>query len=176
TRFSRDWSSDVCSSDLLGADAARHARAKTGGVRLQRPARHRHPGGNHCRRQVPPRTPARARKLHGPPVVLSKMPVTQRSTTVRNDSRLPHGAIFRGEKLEASGVAALVAALEVRDLVSRDERDAIYQLNWRFRDFARGAEIIRDRSRPTESCLVSAGYAVRAGYLRSGQRQLTSVL
>ncbi|HET9902075.1 MAG TPA: Crp/Fnr family transcriptional regulator [Xanthobacteraceae bacterium] len=102
--------------------------------------------------------------------------MTQRSTTVRNDSRLPHGAIFRGEKLEASGVAALVAALEVRDLLSRDERDAIYQLNWRFRDFARGAEIIRDRSRPTESCLVSAGYAVRAGYLRSGQRQLTSVL
>src|SRR5690606_29829804 len=32
TRFSRDWSSDVCSSDLVGADGARRGVLRVGGT------------------------------------------------------------------------------------------------------------------------------------------------
>lgn len=46
---------------------------------------------------------------------------------------------------------------------------------WRSRDFARGTEIVADRSRPTESCLLTSGLAARAVLLRNGSRQLTAV-
>jgi CRP-like cAMP-binding protein len=69
----------------------------------------------------------------------------------------------------------LIAALEARDQLSDEEKQALERLPWRFKDYTRGSEIIRDRSHPTESCLVTEGFAVRAGYLRSGQRQLTAV-
>jgi CRP-like cAMP-binding protein len=78
--------------------------------------------------------------------------------------------------LEDSGISSLIASLENRDHLSAEEKAALEALNWRFRDFPRGTEIIRDRSRPAESCLIVQGYGVRAGYLRSGQRQLTALL
>lgn len=78
--------------------------------------------------------------------------------------------------MEDSGISSLIASLENRDRLSAEEKAALEALNWRFRDFPRGTEIIRDRSRPAESCLIVQGFAVRAGYLRSGQRQLTALL
>jgi CRP-like cAMP-binding protein len=77
--------------------------------------------------------------------------------------------------VEGSGIAALITALEARDQLAEDEKQALESLPWRFKDYARGSEMIRDRSRPAESCLIVDGFAVRAGYLRSGQRQLTAV-
>lgn len=98
------------------------------------------------------------------------------NTRLRTDSRFPPGPMDGGSRLHDSGIATLLASLENRDQLSGEEREALERLNWRFRDFSRGTEIIRDRSRPAESCLIVSGFGVRAGYLRSGQRQLTAVL
>lgn len=73
------------------------------------------------------------------------------------------------------GLAALVASLEKRDTLSTDEKEMLYGLGWRARDYGRGAEIVPDRSRPSESCLLVSGLASRAVLLRNGSRQLTAV-
>lgn len=73
------------------------------------------------------------------------------------------------------GIAALIASLERRDRLSDNEKTALYSLGWRVRDFARGSELIPDRSRPTESCLLVSGLAARSVILRNGSRQLTAV-
>ena len=91
------------------------------------------------------------------------------------DSQRSVGERNGGAGLAESHIAALVAALERRDHVSAEERSALEKLGWRLKDYARGAEIIRDRSRPFESCLLVDGYASRVGYLRSGRRQLTAI-
>lgn len=72
-------------------------------------------------------------------------------------------------------VAPLVAVLEQHDHVSDQEKDALRNLGWRQRDFARGSEIVADRSRPTESCLLVSGFAARAVILHNGSRQITAV-
>lgn len=73
------------------------------------------------------------------------------------------------------GVAALIAGLERRDAVSAAEKEALHRLGWRLRDYPRGAEIIPDRSRPTESCLLVGGLAGRSVLLLNGTRQLTAL-
>ena len=91
------------------------------------------------------------------------------------DSQRSVGERNGGAGLAESHIAALFASLEQRDHVSAEERTALEKLGWRFKDYPRGAEIIRDRSRPFESCLLLDGYAARVGYLRSGRRQLTAI-
>jgi CRP-like cAMP-binding protein len=76
---------------------------------------------------------------------------------------------------KVAGVAALIAALEQRDVVSDREKEALNRLSWRARDYPRGAEIVADRSRPSESCLLTAGLAGRSVLLRNGTRQLTAL-
>ncbi len=73
------------------------------------------------------------------------------------------------------GVAALIAALEARDALPEREKQALLNLGWRPREFPRGAEIIPDRSRPTESCLLASGLAARSIILLNGSRQITAV-
>jgi len=80
-----------------------------------------------------------------------------------------------GAVLADSHIAALLASLERRDQISAEEKNALDRMGWRFKDYPRGAEIIHDRSRPFESCLLIDGYGSRVGYLRSGRRQLTAI-
>jgi CRP-like cAMP-binding protein len=96
----------------------------------------------------------------------------------------PEGAIpafisggWRREGILESNIAtaSLVAVLRQRDQVSEEEEGTLAGLGWRMRDFARGAEIVPDRSRPSESCLLVAGLAARAVILRNGSRQITAV-
>jgi hypothetical protein len=82
---------------------------------------------------------------------------------------------YGGAGLAESHIAALIASLERRDHISAGEVYALEKLGWRFKDYTRGTEIIHDRSRPFESCLLIGGYAARVGYLRSGRRQLTAI-
>lgn len=91
------------------------------------------------------------------------------------DSRHSGGRQDGGVGLAESTIAALLASLERRDTISAEEREALCKLGWRFKEYARGSEIIHDRSRPFESCLLTEGYAARVGYLRSGRRQLTAI-
>jgi CRP-like cAMP-binding protein len=91
------------------------------------------------------------------------------------DSRRSGGERYGGAGLAESHIAALLASLERRDHVSAEERVALEKLGWRFKDCARSTEIIHDRSRPFESCLLIDGYAARVGYLRSGRRQLSAI-
>ena len=81
------------------------------------------------------------------------------------------------EYLLANGddLAALLAVLDRRDHVPAQEREALVRLGWRVRNFSRGAEIVADRARLTESCLLLDGFAARCGYLRSGSRQFTAM-
>ena len=74
-----------------------------------------------------------------------------------------------------NAVAPLLAALEQHGQLSAQETEAIRHLGWRLRDFARGSEIVADRSRPTESCLLVSGFAARAVILHNGSRQITAV-
>ena len=91
------------------------------------------------------------------------------------DSVRSGGERYGGTGLAESHIAALLASLERRDQVSAEERNALEKLGWRFKDYPRGSEIIHDRSRPFESCLLLDGYAARVGYLKSGRRQLTAI-
>ena len=91
------------------------------------------------------------------------------------DSQRSAGERIGGAGLAETQIGALLASLEQRDHVSAEERTALERLGWRFKDYARGSEIIRDRSRPFESCLLVEGYGARVGYLRSGRRQLTAI-
>src|SRR5690606_28312697 len=70
TRFSRDWSSDVCSSDLSWSRAARPARRRDGGPPRCRglrappplPRRRRSTGGRFARRATPTGSARRSRR------------------------------------------------------------------------------------------------------------------
>ncbi len=86
------------------------------------------------------------------------------------------GGIVREAILESdNAAAALVATLKKRDHLADNEERALRDLGWRVRRFSRGTEIVPDRSRATESCLTTDGFAARAVFLRNGSRQLTAV-
>jgi len=72
-------------------------------------------------------------------------------------------------------VQTLTAALERRDRLAAEEKAALQNLPWRTKVFARNEEIVRERSRPAESCLLVEGFAARCGFLSDGRRQLTAV-
>ncbi|HET7413516.1 MAG TPA: hypothetical protein VFJ18_12735, partial [Pararhizobium sp.] len=66
---------------------------------------------------------------------------------------------------EATGPSeldVLIATLTARDRLSEEETTLLTEAGWRLRDFAAGAEIIADRSRPHESCVLVDGLAARA--------------
>jgi CRP-like cAMP-binding protein len=69
----------------------------------------------------------------------------------------------------------LLSVLARRDRVSEAERNLIEQLPRRLRTFANGEELVREGSRPTESCLLLSGFTARAQYLPDGKRQLTAL-
>ena len=69
----------------------------------------------------------------------------------------------------------LLSVLSRRDHVSDTERTLIEQLPRRIRSFNKGEELVKEGSRPNESCLVLSGFTARAQSLPDGKRQLTAL-
>lgn len=77
----------------------------------------------------------------------------------------------------ASGAAAhpLIVTLERRDELSLEEKAVVETLPWRVRTFEAGEEIVRQNSRPAESCLMLEGLAACARSSADGARQITAL-
>ncbi len=69
----------------------------------------------------------------------------------------------------------LIGSLERRDTLTAEERGIIQRLPYRIRSFTGGEELVKEASRPNESCLVLQGYAARAQFLPDGRRQLSAI-
>jgi CRP-like cAMP-binding protein len=69
----------------------------------------------------------------------------------------------------------LVRKLEARDRLSAEEKDVLARSVERVVAFARGADMVREGDRPTESNLLVSGFAGRYKILGNGKRQITAV-
>lgn len=68
-----------------------------------------------------------------------------------------------------------VRALQTYDVLTVDEVAVLNALPTRERRFQRNDEIVRERDRPDQSCLVVEGFAVRAQFSENGVRQITAL-
>lgn len=75
----------------------------------------------------------------------------------------------------AAEVSPLLRFLQRRDRLSREEQEQIEALPMRMQRFRRGDDIIRQHSRPQESCLITEGFAARLLHMADGKRQITAV-
>lgn len=73
------------------------------------------------------------------------------------------------------GKDLLVRMLDRRDTLPPDEVALIQALPVRPAAFAPNEEIVKEGSRPIESCLVTKGFAVRNQDIRQGKRQITAI-
>ncbi|MET3578285.1 CRP-like cAMP-binding protein [Mesorhizobium robiniae] len=73
------------------------------------------------------------------------------------------------------GKDLLVRMLDRRDTLPTDEIALIDALPVRPVTFGPDEEIVREGSRPAESCLVASGFAVRNQAIREGKRQITAI-
>lgn len=69
----------------------------------------------------------------------------------------------------------LIAALAERDDLSPAELSVLSKVEWRYREYAAGSEIIAQRTKPTQSCLLTDGLGARAMWMQNGERQLTAL-
>ena len=69
----------------------------------------------------------------------------------------------------------LIRTLEFRDQLTDAERSALSQLPGRKSKYSRGQEIVGEGSKPTESCLMTAGFSARSQLLMEGTRQFTAL-
>lgn len=69
----------------------------------------------------------------------------------------------------------LIATLTERDQLTDTELSVLMNMERQYREYPAEAEIIPDRSRPTESCFLVEGLAARALSLQNGERQLTAL-
>jgi CRP-like cAMP-binding protein len=69
----------------------------------------------------------------------------------------------------------LIQNLGRRDHISDAERQLLEQLPRRTRPFQNGEEVVREGSRPSDSCLIVSGLAARAQFLHDGKRQLAAL-
>lgn len=65
--------------------------------------------------------------------------------------------------------------LSRRDIVTDAEYQLLCSLRQRTAEYAKGADIIPDHSRPNSSCLLVKGLAARAVIMEDGTRQLTAL-
>ncbi len=72
-------------------------------------------------------------------------------------------------------IQLLLRNLGRRDVVTDEEADRLRALTQRRMDFAKGAELIAEQSRPDASCLLQSGLAARAVSRSNGTRQLTAL-
>jgi CRP-like cAMP-binding protein len=70
---------------------------------------------------------------------------------------------------------ALIRSLEFRDELNDAERSALSQLPGRKAKYSRGEDIVAEGSKPTESCLMTAGFSARSQLLMEGTRQFTAL-
>jgi CRP-like cAMP-binding protein len=68
-----------------------------------------------------------------------------------------------------------IRAMSRRDVLSDEERQVFEALPMRVRVFEADEEIVREATRPTESCLVLEGFAARAHFFATGKRQLAAI-
>jgi CRP-like cAMP-binding protein len=73
------------------------------------------------------------------------------------------------------GKDLLVRMLDRRDTLPPDEISLIEGLPVRPVTFGPDEEIVREGSRPTDSCLIASGFAVRNQDIRRGKRQITAI-
>jgi CRP-like cAMP-binding protein len=69
----------------------------------------------------------------------------------------------------------LLKLLDRRDRVSEEERLLVERLPRTLRSFQNDQELVREGSRPGESCLVLSGFTARAQFLSNGKRQFAAV-
>ncbi|MEO3385333.1 Crp/Fnr family transcriptional regulator [Mesorhizobium sp. CAU 1741] len=69
----------------------------------------------------------------------------------------------------------LCRSLSRRDTLLPEEMDLLARLSQRPAQYAKGAEIIAEHSRPPASCLLVSGFAARAVSRANGKRQLTAL-
>lgn len=84
---------------------------------------------------------------------------------------------MRGSALpseNAAGIHPLILLLERRDRLSPEERRAIENLPWRIRSFDPEEDLVRQKDRPTESCVMIDGFASRVKSSADGARQITT--
>jgi CRP-like cAMP-binding protein len=72
-------------------------------------------------------------------------------------------------------VEPLIRSFSRRDRLTEEERRLIERLPRRVRSFQNDEELVKEGSRPTESCLILQGYAGRAQFLEDGKRQFTAL-
>ncbi len=77
--------------------------------------------------------------------------------------------------MEKRDIQALVSALTERDQLSDAEISVLSGIDWHVRQFPAETEIIEDRSKPRNSCLLLDGIAARAMSLETGERQITAL-
>jgi CRP-like cAMP-binding protein len=70
---------------------------------------------------------------------------------------------------------SLIRTLTPRDDLSPEDASLIRSLAFRQVQYGRGAEIIKQDSIVSESCLIIKGWAGRAVYLENGKRQITAL-
>ncbi len=74
-----------------------------------------------------------------------------------------------------SGFSYLISALAGRDRLTENDRALILGLPHRRRLFPKGAQLVVEHSRPTESCLITGGIAAREVFLSDGSRQISAM-
>jgi CRP-like cAMP-binding protein len=69
----------------------------------------------------------------------------------------------------------LISALEARDRLSAAERDILLTMAARERSVPAKEDIVREGTRPQDSCLVLSGLSARYHILADGRRQITAI-
>lgn len=82
---------------------------------------------------------------------------------------------FNPAPARAAEASPLLRYLQRRDRLSPEEQMLIEALPMRPQRFRRGEELVAQNSRPTESCLVTEGFAARLLHMADGKRQITAV-
>jgi CRP-like cAMP-binding protein len=77
--------------------------------------------------------------------------------------------------MSAAEMSSFLRKLDVRDRMSAEERDLIDALPNRTMLLQKNEELVRQGSRPRESCLVLEGYAARLHTLENGKQQISGI-
>lgn len=75
----------------------------------------------------------------------------------------------------AEDIAAFIAKLERRDMVSPAEKAALLAAAGPVETFAPGSDLVREGDRPDRSMLVAQGFTTRYRLLADGTRQITAI-